>query len=599
MLSFFLPNFSSTIDYRFYLSLLPEKLLIICICLAILNAFSAKAEVKAGILLNKYLNYFSTFFFGAALYWICYLYGFSLNNIIFSYNELNLSNATFFVFYETLKFNKLIIQIKIVIALLVGAALLTAKRHLLLNNLINYEYPIVISLATLGMFASIMANNWIILFLALELQALCFLLLFAWNRRNLKAVTAALKFSVVNFIASLFILLAIVEIILYTGSFNMLMANPIYNLSMILEISEKSNGMHLFMDTNVVNSLRKLFSGDSISNMLFFILNNMSHNYQEVSWNVGTSLLVKNSDLLFWDLVSFLLIMGFVIKLGLAPFGLWLQDLYTSVSLPVLTFFSTAPKITYITILVSLYMNLFIVVNPDNFLNIIYILSIISIVIANLSMFSIRDNLLKLLAWSSIANMGLLLFLFSFNPLKSYVFIYIIYYTFGTLLLFLALQYIVINDHMNKKRNILYFSDLTVLRNHVEYRPLCLVIVFSLLSSFGIPPLMGFWVKFAAIQGIVSNSAFMSFVNWLIVIFILLVTLIGGYNYLRMIYTILAETTNSYLNMAYLSISKEDALVGVLAFILFQVLFLVGYELNTELFDLTNNWKHGLYVSVN
>jgi len=599
LLSFFLPNFSSTIDYRFYLSLLPEKLLIICICLAILNAFSAKAEVKAGILLNNYLNYFSTFFFGAALYWICYLYGFSLNNIIFSYNELNLSNATFFVFYDTLKFNKLIIQIKIVIALLVGAALLTAKRHLLLNNLINYEYPIVISLATLGMFASIMANNWIILFLSLELQALCFLLLFAWNRRNLKAVTAALKFSVVNFIASLFILLAIVEIILYTGSFNMLMANPIYNLSMILEISEKSNGMHLFMDTNVVNTLRKLFSGDTISNMLFFILNNMSHNYQEVTWNVGTSLLVKNSDLMFWDLVSFLLIMGFVIKLGLAPFGLWLQDLYTSVSLPVLTFFSTAPKITYITILVSLYMNLFIVVNPDNFLNIIYILSIISIVIANLSMFSIRDNLLKLLAWSSIANMGLLLFLFSFNPLKSYVFIYIIYYTFGTLLLFLALQYIVINDHMNKKRNILYFSDLTVLRNHVEYRPLCLVIVFSLLSSFGIPPLMGFWVKFAAIQGIVSNSAFMSFTNWVMVIFILLVTLIGGYNYLRMIYTILSETTNSYLNIAYLAISKEDALVCVLSFILFQVLFLVGYDLNTELFDLTTNWKYGLYVYVN
>lgn len=599
MSSFFLPNFSSTIDYRFYLSLLPEKLLIIFICLAILNAFSAKVEVKAGILLKSYLNYFSAFFFSAAFYWICYLYGFPLNNIIFQYNELDITNATFFVFYETLKFNKLIIQIKIIIALLVGCALLTAKRNLLLNNLINYEYPIVISLATLGMFASIMANNWIILFLALELQALCFLLLFAWNRRNLKAVTAALKFSVVNFIASLFILLAIVEIILYTGSFNMMMANPIYNLATVLEISEKSNGMHLFMDNDLIGSLRQVFSGNNMSNMLFFILNNSTHNYQELTWNVGNSLLSKDSNLMFWDLVSFLLIMGFVIKLGLAPFGLWLQDLYTSISIPVLTFFSTAPKITYITILVSLYMNLFIVVNPENFLNIIYILSIISIIIANLSMFSIRDNLLKLLAWSSIANMGLLLFLFSFNPLKAYVFIYIIYYTFGTLLLFLALQYIVINDHMNKKRNILYFSDLTVLRNHVEYRPLCLVIVFSLLSSFGIPPLMGFWVKFAAIQGIVSNSAFMSFVNWLIVIFILLVTLIGGYNYLRMIYTILSETTNSYLNIAYLSITKEDSLVCVLGFILFQVLFLVGYDLNTELFDLTTNWKYGLYVYVN
>jgi len=90
--------------------------------------------------------------------------------------------------------------------------------------------------------------------------------------------------------------------------------------------------------------------------------------------------------------------MGFAIKLGLAPFGLWLQDLYTSVSLPVLTFFATAPKVTYMVILVSLYMNLFIIVNPQNFLNIIYIISIISIIIANLSMFSIYDNLLKLLA---------------------------------------------------------------------------------------------------------------------------------------------------------------------------------------------------------
>jgi NADH:ubiquinone oxidoreductase subunit 2 (subunit N) len=150
----------------------------------------------------------------------------------------------------------------------------------------------------------------------------------------------------------------------------MMMANPIYNLATVLEISEKSNGMHLFMDNDLIGSLRQVFSGNNMSNMLFFILNNSTHNYQELTWNVGNSLLSKDSNLMFWDLVSFLLIMGFVIKLGLAPFGLWLQDLYTSISIPVLTFFSTAPKITYITILVSLYMNLFIVVNPENFLNI-------------------------------------------------------------------------------------------------------------------------------------------------------------------------------------------------------------------------------------
>jgi len=71
----------------------------------------------------------------------------------------DIKNATFFLFYETFRINSFIIQAKIIIAILVGCSLLTAKRNLLLNNLINYEYGIVVSLATLGMFSSIMANN--------------------------------------------------------------------------------------------------------------------------------------------------------------------------------------------------------------------------------------------------------------------------------------------------------------------------------------------------------------------------------------------------------------------------------------------------------
>mgnify|MGYP003350431975 CR=1 FL=1 len=55
----------------------------------------------------------------------------------------------------------------------------------------------------------------VILFVFLELQALCFLVLFAWNRRNEKAINATLKFAVVNFIASTLILLGFIEIILY------------------------------------------------------------------------------------------------------------------------------------------------------------------------------------------------------------------------------------------------------------------------------------------------------------------------------------------------------------------------------------------------
>jgi NADH-quinone oxidoreductase subunit N len=332
-------------------------------------------------------------------------------------------------------------------------------------------------------------------------------------------------------------------------------------------------------DSNVDLSNFAIFMDNALQNHAQLFQKSIFHSALNNSsfLKIPQTILAINSDILFWDFVSFLLIMGFAIKLGLAPFGLWLQDLYTSVSLPVLTFFSTAPKITYITILVSLYTNLFIVVNPENFLNIIYVLSIISIIIANFSMFSIRDNLLKLLAWSSIANMGLLLLLFSFNPLKSYVFMYIIYYTFGTLLLFVALQFIVIKDSLNKTRNILYFSDLTILRHHASYTGLGMIIIFSLLSAFGIPPLMGFWVKFAAINAIVSNLNHMSFLNWGIVTVILLITLIGGYNYVRIIYTMLSETNNPHLNISYLPGTKTDTTEGMRWFVIFQVLAFLYY----------------------
>jgi len=80
------------------------------------------------------------------------------------------------------------------------------------------------------------------------------------------------------------------------------------------------------------------------------LLNKMGYSYQSL-----------------WQFTGFLIVLGFAMKLGLVPFGFWLQDLYGGVSLPVLTFFSTAPKLTYMVILLSLYMNLFSYVNPEAF----------------------------------------------------------------------------------------------------------------------------------------------------------------------------------------------------------------------------------------
>jgi NADH:ubiquinone oxidoreductase subunit 2 (subunit N) len=429
---------------------------------------------------------------------------------------------------------------------------------------------------------SIMANNWIILFISLELQALCFLVLFAWNKKNVKAITAALKFSIVNFIASLLLLLAFVEIILTTQSLNIYLSNPFFFLKNLMQFFSQET---LIYDAQFITWLQQ-------QNVLLF----------NIYYNIDFSVVFLNNDLLetivtnpyiflakllkvldikvmlFWDFIGFLVILGFAIKLGLVPFGMWLQDLYNGVSLPVLTFFGTAPKIVYLTILSSLYINLFAYINNQHFLNMLGFCAVISMIVANIAMFAVRNNLLQLLAWSSIANMGLLFFLLAFFPYKAYSLVFMLYYIMGTLLFFVGLQYIIVTDNTNNLRQVLYFTDLKVICHNPQYRLLFLVLIFSLLNFFGIPPLMGFWMKFAVYKGIVASMVNFSLVSWLVVVFMLIITLIGSYNYLRLLYILLSETNMSTLNVVYLPNTKHNSSFVFIMFMMVQFLAFVSYK---------------------
>ena len=93
-------------------------------------------------------------------------------------------------------------------------------------------------------------------------------------------------------------------------------------------------------------------------------------------------------------------------------------------------------------------------------------------------MFAVRNHLLTLLAWSSIANMGLLFLLFSQCPFDAYVLVFIIYYTFSTFLFFLVLQYFLIMDQNGTTRHVLYFTDLSVVRYHPSYQLIYLLLFY-------------------------------------------------------------------------------------------------------------------------
>ena len=63
-----------------------------------------------------------------------------------------------------------------------AAAILMSGPYLKEKQIDNYEYPILILLATLGMMMMISANDFMALYLGLELQSLCLYVLAAINR---------------------------------------------------------------------------------------------------------------------------------------------------------------------------------------------------------------------------------------------------------------------------------------------------------------------------------------------------------------------------------------------------------------------------------
>ncbi len=571
--------FTFNLDSYFFYSILPELFIILFVLILILIAVTGKKEDKWGLL---------PFFLEASGYF--YIFLIMLLACLYNSN-LFPDNLTVFYCYQTLKLNKILILMKILLSVFALGCVSTVKRYLMLYSLTGYEYPLLISLATLAMFLSLSANNWIILFLALELQALCFLVLFAWNRRSEKAINATLKFTVINFIASTLILIAIIEIILYTQTFNMYLANPYFFMKNIFSLTFFNNSNESFGNNPLFIAwlLQKNYlEVDYFHNLqqLFYVLhhqnvpgNVLDQAFTMIWSNPAVFLQMQLTDGFtynaLWQFVGFLLVLGFAMKLGLVPFGFWLQDLYTSISLPVLTFFSTAPKLTYVTILLSLYVNLFMFINPTSFLTPMIMLGAVTMVVGNCLMFTTRNNLLILLAWSSVANMGLLFLLFGTYPLSAFTFSFIIYYTIGTFVFFLMLQYFIIMDETGIVRHPIYFADLSVVRYHVSYKLVFILLVFSFLNSFGIPPLLGFWMKFSALQGLVINL--FTFMDWFFILSVVLMTIVGGFGYIRVLYTLITENNQLGLQLLYWPNTKKDTFMAAIWFTVSQMLAFACY----------------------
>jgi NADH:ubiquinone oxidoreductase subunit 2 (subunit N) len=95
------------------------------------------------------------------------------------------------------------------------------------------------------------------------------------------------------------------------------------------------------------------------------------------------------------------------------------------------------------------------------------------------------------------------------------------------------------------------------------------LLMFTLFNFMGIPPLLGFWVKFYLIEGLLLQNS-NSFLMLTCICILLLITLIGTFSYLKMFYALVTENVAISLSVAYWPRTKNNTFILFLFFISIQ-----------------------------
>jgi len=171
---------------------------------------------------------------------------------------------------------------KIAIVLCSGLTLVYGWSYLRERNLFQGEIPVLVLFATAGMMILVSAGSLLMVYLGLELLALCSYALVASNRDNGLASEAAMKYIVLGSLASGLLL---------------------YGMSLIYGAT---GSLHL----DVIHGA-------------------IEHSDERMLLLTGTVFMIA----------------GVAFKLGAAPFHMWLPDVYQGAPAPVALFVSSAPKL--------------------------------------------------------------------------------------------------------------------------------------------------------------------------------------------------------------------------------------------------------------
>ncbi len=363
--------------------------------------------------------------------------------------------------------------LKMFAALATGLVLLYGQGYARERDMWKGEFFILTLFVLLGIMVMISANNLLMIYLGLELQALALYALVALRRDDTKATEAAMKYFVLGALASGFLL---------------------YGMSMLYGAT----------GTLDLNELARNVSSGQVASRAALVL--------------GTVFIVA----------------GLAFKLGAVPFHMWVPDVYHGAPTPVTLLIGSAPKLAVFAIAYRLLVEGLLPLAVD-WQQMLIVLAVASLVIGNVTAIA-QSNLKRMLAYSTIAQMGFMLLVMlsgvvggnmmatanAYSAAMFYVITYAITTlgTFGIILL-LARQGFEAEE----------INDLKGLNQRSPW--FAFVMLLLMFSLAGIPPTVGFYAKLVVLQALLG-SGMTSGMIWLAVIAVVF-SLVGAFYYLRVV----------------------------------------------------------------
>ncbi len=380
--------------------------------------------------------------------------------------------------------------------------IISAKSYLEKEDINFGEFYSLLLFAIMGMFLMIWGNDILIIFIGLELMSICFYILAGFLRKRPKSNESALKYFLLGAFMTGFI---------------------IYGISLMYGVTGTTN---------------------------LTILYSNPENFKSSIFVIGFGLYL----------------IGFLFKMGIFPFHMWIPDVYDGAPTIVSGMMSTAGKIAAVGTILPFILN----VHINEFQQVFSVLAVVTMLFGNVIALA-QTNIKRLLAYSSISSAGYIMVgIASMNELATKgIAYYLVAYTFMQLGAFLIVSIIEKKSADSKDYANLNLDSYKGLAKRNPW--LATFMTLFLFSLAGIPPFAGFWGKYYLFFASIKAGLI-----WLSVIGILL-SLVSIYYYLRVIVYMWfseADSAQETENVSFMSMTGLSlAIVGTLVFGFFPNLF--------------------------